>query len=207
MVSRFRPLDAELAFEERPYALGDTVNATVGLTPKMDVTVREARLELVWEGRWTSSSSISAAESTQSARHASFGGGSSIPQLSTRTTNVRRERYVHSNAVFLSDSGLKEGVRSTHGVRLHVQPQLPRQATGASQRDRAQATWSLVMTVDIVGSRDVRISKPIHIVSSQEATASRSKGSRLTPEQRRQNARRAAQARWAKARGGGPAQG
>ena len=49
---------AELAFEERSYALGDTVNVTVGLTPKMDVNVREARLELVWEGRWTSSSSL-----------------------------------------------------------------------------------------------------------------------------------------------------
>ncbi len=202
MVSRLRPLNVNVLFEDRPYRLGETIDITVELTTSRDVNVREARLEVVWEGRWTSSSSISAAESTHSARHASFGGGSSIPQLSTRATKVRKERYVHSNAVFLSDLGLKEGVRSTHHIGLHIQPQLPRQATGASQSDRAQATWSLVMTVDVVGGRDVRVSKPIHIVGSQEA--SRSKGSKLTPEQRRENARKAARARWAKARGGGP---
>ena len=205
MVSRLRPLNVNVIFEDRPYRLGETIDITVELITNRDVNVREARLELVWEGRWTSSSSISAAESTHSARHVAFAGGRSIPQLSTRSTKVRREQFVHSNAVFLSDHELKEGVRSTHGVGLHLQPQLPRQATGASQRDRAQATWSLVVTVDIVGGRDVRVSKPIHIVSSQEA--SRSKGSKLTPEQRRENARRAAQARWAKARGEGPGAG
>ena len=156
MVSRLRPLNANVIFEDRPYQLGQTIDVTVELIANRDVNVREARLELVWEGRWTSSSSISAAESTHSARHSAFGGGSSIPQLSTRATKVRRERYVHSNAVFLSDRELKEGGSSTHGVELHVQRQLPRQATGASQRDRTQATWSLVMTVDIVGGRDVR---------------------------------------------------
>ena len=203
MVSRFRPLDAEVAFEERSYALGDTVDVTVGLTPKSDVNVREARLELVWEGRWTSSSFV-AAEATHSTRHfAQAGAAFGAPATSTRGTKVRRERYVHSNVVFLSDLGLKEGVRATHRVGLHLQPQLPRQVTGASKRDRAQTTWSLVLTVDIVGARDVRVSKPIDIVSSQEATGSRRKGSRLTPEQRRENARKAAQARWAKARGQG----
>ena len=107
---------------------------------------------------------------------------------------------MHSNAVFVGDLGLKEGVRSTHGVGLHVQPELPRQATSG----QAEATWSLVMTVDIVRARDVRVSRRIIILSSQEGTEIRSKGSNLTPEQRSDNARKAAQARWAKAREGGP---
>ena len=49
MVFNFDPLDITLAFERRPYMLGDTINATVTLFPNGNVDIREATLNLVAE--------------------------------------------------------------------------------------------------------------------------------------------------------------
>ena len=58
MVSRLRPLDVNLVFEDRPYKLGETINLTMELTPRGDVEVREGRVDLMCEERWQEVSTV-----------------------------------------------------------------------------------------------------------------------------------------------------
>ncbi len=53
MLSRLRPLDFTVNFEDRPYGLGETVNLTLQLSPKSGIDVREGRVDLVCEMRYT----------------------------------------------------------------------------------------------------------------------------------------------------------
>lgn len=53
MVYKFKPLELSLDFEDRDYELGDTVDVQVDLVPNGDVHVREARIDLVCEQRYT----------------------------------------------------------------------------------------------------------------------------------------------------------
>jgi hypothetical protein len=53
MVYKLDPLDISLDFGRGPYRLGDTINATVTLTPYSNVKIREASLNLVAQVRRT----------------------------------------------------------------------------------------------------------------------------------------------------------
>ncbi len=53
MVSRLRPIDISITFEDRAYQLGETIRVDVEVTPHMDVTVREAHMEIVCLARYT----------------------------------------------------------------------------------------------------------------------------------------------------------
>ena len=49
MVYKLKPLELSFQFEDREYNLGDTVDIQVNLKPAGDVSVREARVDLVCE--------------------------------------------------------------------------------------------------------------------------------------------------------------
>ena len=51
MVYRLLPLDLEFDFEDRAYKLGETIRVSVDMTPKADVHIREARVDLVCQER------------------------------------------------------------------------------------------------------------------------------------------------------------
>ena len=53
MLSRLLPLGIEVRFEEHPYRLGETINPALGLNPRREIEVREARVDLVCEEEWT----------------------------------------------------------------------------------------------------------------------------------------------------------
>ena len=53
MVYKLKPLELSFDLEDRDYALGDTIDVLVTLTPNGDVDVREARIDLVCEQRYT----------------------------------------------------------------------------------------------------------------------------------------------------------
>ena len=42
----------KLSVEDRPYKLGETIDLAVALSPRRDLEVRQARLELVCDERW-----------------------------------------------------------------------------------------------------------------------------------------------------------
>ena len=53
MVNRLRPLSMKLAFDRRPYELGETIDVSLDLSPKGDVDVREGRVELKCDMHYT----------------------------------------------------------------------------------------------------------------------------------------------------------
>ena len=53
MLSRLHPLGIEVNFEDRPYKLGETVSLTLELSPRRDIEVRQGRVELVCDMRYT----------------------------------------------------------------------------------------------------------------------------------------------------------
>ena len=53
MLSRLLPFGVEVCFEDRPYELGETVNLTLQLSPKSGIEVREGRVDLVCDARYT----------------------------------------------------------------------------------------------------------------------------------------------------------
>ena len=52
MVFRLRPLDVILNFENRSYKLGETISCNVELDARVDVDVREGRIDLVCQVHW-----------------------------------------------------------------------------------------------------------------------------------------------------------
>ncbi len=53
MLSRLLPLGVQVNFEDRPYKLGETVNLTLELSPRRDIEVRDGRVDLVCDMRYT----------------------------------------------------------------------------------------------------------------------------------------------------------
>ncbi len=53
MVFKLKPLELSFDFEDRSYELGDTIDVRVNLTASGDVDVREARIDLVCEERFS----------------------------------------------------------------------------------------------------------------------------------------------------------
>ena len=65
--------------------------------------------------------------------------------------------------------------------------------SGFGPRTRAKMEWTIVVSVDVAGSRDVSESLPVNVSQFAQDDS-------LTPEQRREQAREAAQERWESAR-------
>ena len=153
MVYRLRPLKVRLDFEGRAYRLGETIRLRVGLEPGSDVDVREGRVDLVCEERWSQVYSA-----TGYSRR--LAGTSPVPK---QTMKKHREKFVHSNVVFLQDTRLQAGSPSSHDVRFQIQPEPPPH-TGP-QREEAAVRWWLVATVDIVRGRNPRTQWAVKILN------------------------------------------
>ena len=81
-------------------------------------------------------------------------------------------------------------------LRLEIPPEPPANVAGSSRRSRATMEWTLVASIDVAGARDVTATRAVNVVAvPQSGKADSSPGGKLTPEQRRENARKAAKAR------------
>ena len=145
MVSRLFPMGIVIAFEHRPYTLGETINLTVELVPRRDIEVREARVDLVCEMRYTEVTTVLIPPLP-----------SRTPRLQTmmsaavhkRVSQTYRAGYVQGSAVFLRDERLPWDRPSTYNVGLEINPEPPARRSG-------RARWKLVTTVDVVGARHI----------------------------------------------------
>ena len=154
MVYKLRPLKLRLDFEDRAFRLGETVRLRIELEPGSDVEVREGRVDLVCEERWTEVYTVMT--STR------YGGGTAAVSLPKQSSKQHRERYVHSSVVFLQDTRLQSDSPSSHDVRFQIQPEPPPH-TG-SQREEATVKWWLLATIDIVRGRNPRTQRVVKIV-------------------------------------------
>ncbi len=151
MISRIRPLNLNVTFEDRPYKLGETVNLVVELDARGDAEVREGRVDLVCEERYTEVYVRQFPASHGLAARGSMGQSSSvrIPGYSKQVTERHRDTYVHSSVTFLKDTRLQSGTPVVLNVKLEVGPEAPPHAT------KGTVKWELVTSVDVAKARDV----------------------------------------------------
>ena len=194
MVSRLRPVDIAISFEDRPYQLGETIRIDVELTPRGDVTVREARVDLVCLARFTeigSRQQFAGIVRGDTGFHVMEAFGSDRTSGSRETQSVE----TYKGPTFLHGRKLSDGIPSKNRIRFDIPAELPEIVSGYGPRTRAKMEWSLIVTVDVAGARDVIESAPVEISQFAQDDS-------LTPEQRRDHAREAAQQRWESARRG-----
>jgi len=150
MISRLRPLDLAISFRGRTYRLGEPIDLTVELTPRRDCEVREGRIDLMVEERWTERSTVSYQKPVV---QTGLRGGAQVVGTTTETREIVREhkeKYAHSSAVFLEAARLDAGKSSRYRVRLQIQPEPPARANEAKVR------WWLQTVIDVAGARDIR---------------------------------------------------
>ena len=163
MVYRLRPLEVSFDFEDLEYKLGDTIQVDVELVPNGDVTVREARLDLICEERYVENYSVSGP-----GLYSNPGGAAPRAQISSQVVREQKETYVHSTEVFLSDAKLAKGISLRYQARLNVQPKPPVHVEDARalQRDADRSwtfKWTLVMTVDVVRGRNPKTQRLVRV--------------------------------------------
>ena len=202
MVNRLRPLSMKLAFDRRPYELGETIDVSLELSPKADIDVRQGLVELKCDMHYT--------EATTAMVRPRGGGGRggfviASPAVPKQVTAEHEETHIQSRVVFLQGRQLPAGTTSAYKARLGIPKELPANVAGSSTRGRARLKWSVVASVDVARAPDVTASRAVRVLGL--SSSAKAGGGKLTPEQRRENARKAARARWAKARGVRPGTG
>ena len=157
-LSRLYPLDMKLAFDDRPYCLGETIHVLVELTPRRDVVVREARLELVCEEDFVMSYSVMAPGRPSISSHRTPGEVFiSPPLLRQRVKKEEREAYVHSSAPLLGNATLQRDTTVQHTADLVINTQSPPRVSVA------RIEWRLEGFVDVAKARDVRVRYGVQI--------------------------------------------
>ena len=196
MVSRLRPIDISITFEDRAYQLGETIRVDVEVTPHMDVTVREAHMEIVCLARYT--------EIGQRQQYLGLARGDTGLPVSERfgsdltSASLESESaFTYPGPTFVKELRLSTGSPNRHRLTLDVPAELPENVSGFGPRSRAKTDWSIVVSVNVAGARDVSESVPVNISQFAQDDS-------VTPEQRRDQAREAAQHRWESARRGQP---
>ena len=159
MVTRLRPLDVKLVFEDHPYKLGETIDLRVELDAKGAVEVREGRVDLVCEVRWGETFTVMVPTFSRPSRSAVAGvGGVYIPpKVPKQVTKEYRETYVHSSVVFIEDERLDSGGTSRYNAMLEIQPEPP------GHVEKGTVKWSLVTAIDVAQARDIKTRCPVKV--------------------------------------------
>ena len=153
MVSRLRPLDVVVSFPERNYRLGDTIDLTIAITPHRDCDIREGRVDLMLEERWTETVTRTIEKPID------IGGGrgmsGSFSQVGTETETEQsekklKEKTAHSSVVFLEGARVISGRGERYRVTLEVRPDRPAHIGVAKTR------WWLQTVIDVAGARDIK---------------------------------------------------
>ncbi len=176
MFTWLRPLDMYLAFEDRPYKLGETVNIAVELSPQNNVAVRVGRIDLVCEGRYQQ---FYKGPMIKERRHIFKPGMmrglmSDNPGPRRGTINVpsyyyteevlknRKKSYVHSSITFLSNESLSSDTTTTFSAEMEIKQDLP-QHFFDSNTSEGTVNWTLVATIDVVRARNITRTQPVQV--------------------------------------------
>ena len=160
MVSRLRPLNVEVAFEDITYKLGQDIKCDIEINSRSDVYVREGRIDLMCQVHWAESYTVMVPASRPS--HSASRGGlmdsTYVPSMVPKQVSKdHKETYVHSSVSFLEDTELRSGQITTYNTRLTVQPENPDNAC------RGTVKWSVVAVVDVARARDIHKSHKVKI--------------------------------------------
>ena len=171
-VSLFRPVDVEIAFDERSYGLGESIGVRVNLSARRDVAVREARLDLVCEEQFAESYTVSVPSGPPTDYGSPWGqfGVYRAPKMPKQVNQDKKESYVHSSALFLESATLSAGSVQRLSFDMHIEAEPPPRASVGSSR------WWLEVVLDLAKARDVRTR---HVVDVVVPKARRAPGSQL----------------------------
>ncbi len=153
MISRLRPVDVQIDFEDRPYELGETVKLMVELDAKSDVDVREGRIDLVCEEYYLENYTVMvpAARPSRNMPAISMTSISQVPsRIPKQVTREHRETFVHSSVEFITDTRLTSGTKDTYRLELEINTEPPPHVK------QAKLKWRLVALIDVARARDIR---------------------------------------------------
>ena len=179
MVFNLEPLDITLDFERRPYRLGDTINATVTLTPSRDTGIRGSSLSLMGQVRRTKVST------KVGVGRVPYGGPSSLHRgnplhgtpsyiPTAQQTEQEISTEVFYRATIVPTKSLREGDASKHDVALRLDPKLSklqrlsREATRLRQDANQSLSiepWWLEARVDVIMGRDAIVRRRVEIIA------------------------------------------
>ena len=156
----FSPLSIRVDLKERPYKLGEVIDFRLELKPRGKVEVREGRIDLVCEESYIETT-LEVMPDLTGGSHGATIGNSSVPlgRVPKRITKKHRDRFVHSSVVFLANVQLSAGLTSDHSASLLIRPEAPAHASDGKVK------WTLEITADLAGSRDITQKKPITVIT------------------------------------------
>lgn len=159
MVGRFRPLDVKLDFQDRVYKLGETITLGVELNARGDVSLREGRVDLMCEERWSENSTIMVPEKRRYvAADLRIGLLAPINLKTQKSVTIDyKETHLHSTVVFVQEDRINSDTNYYYGPRLKIESKLPPHAATATLQ------WSLVVIVSLAGGRDIRTQQPVKV--------------------------------------------
>ncbi len=158
LLGLFSPLSITVDLEERPYKLGEVIDFRLELKPRGKVEVREGRIDLVCEENYIETT-FEVMPDLTGGSHGTTIGSSAVPlgRVPKRITKKHRNRFVHSSVVFLANTRLSAGLTSE--ARLLIRPEAPAHAGDGNLK------WTLEITADLAGSRDITQRKPITVTT------------------------------------------
>ncbi len=156
MVTRLRPVDMKLAYEDRPFKLGEKVDLVVELLPNRDVEVREGRVDLVCEERYTEVYTVMVTP-RRSRPVISPAGVILPPRIPKQVTKEHRETYIHSSVLFLTDTRLRSGMPNRYTVTLEIESEPPPHTAQGTVK------WSLVAALDVAHARDIKARRAVKV--------------------------------------------
>ena len=152
MVTQLRPLDLNLVFEDRAYMLGEVIDLTIDVEARGEAEVREGRVDLLCEVRWTDIQTTDVPVSQHSDAGAPPGlGGIYVPHRTPKqVTKDYKETTVHGSVVFIQNTRLRSGDTSRYNARLEISSWSPDNA------NKGEVRWGLVAAIDVARARDAK---------------------------------------------------
>ena len=153
-------LEVELFFEDRTYALGDTIDVRVALTAKRDVTVRHGRVDLVYEARWVAPETVH----RPMGRLSRPGPGGHITssyalRFPTKKMVEHKHSYILGSTGFLERAQLEAHTDGSYNVQIKIHKDDPPYAF----IKEASITWSLVAMFDVARAVDVQMGRNLKV--------------------------------------------
>ena len=149
----------KLVFANRTYRLGETIALTMKLDARLDVLVREVRVDLVCEVNWLEMRTVMVPIGQQADTGAPPGlaginMGTIIPKV---VYDEHRELYIRDSVILSRDTRLQPGRTRTYQARMQIKPDPPDNA------EKGTASWGLVAAIDVARARNVTTRQRVEV--------------------------------------------
>ncbi len=150
------PIRVALSFDEKAYKLGETIDVTVELTPRRDLAVSRARVDLICEERY--------AESYTKETPLRYKTGvlkrteaELIDIVPEQVVKEFKESLVHSSQVIVEDRDMTAKKVATFGAKLPIQREPPPHASGGTLK------WTIAAVAEVDGEESASTPQKIEV--------------------------------------------